>query len=147
MTDQFIGGMIKVEPYTPEPWTHVSYPGKVVAESEDALWMSVPMAFGNHRLVGMPKAPNGMEQDWNPVWGWCYRGELALMSAVNIWDPVTEDEPQGWHKRAGDVRRARIRHEDPEYNRPRCVHGSYFAMDTCRIDAHCPEFRERGLRR
>lgn len=135
------------KPYVPGPWASPTHPARVVAEGAGCFWMSAPMMLGNYRLVGIPKAPNGVEQDWNPAWGWCFRGELALMAAVNVWQPEVEDEPFGWHKRAGEVRQAPRRHEALEYNRPRCDHGSYFADGKCVIDEHCLEFRERKSRR
>lgn len=130
------------EPYTPEPWSSSSSPGRVVAETDHEVWMSVPMAFGNFRLIGMPRAKHGMEQDWNPWWGWCYRGELALMAALAVWDPNTQDEPLGWHKRAGEPRRAPQRDEFPEYNWPRCIHGSYLKAGPCAVDKYCAEMKE-----
>lgn len=129
------------EPYTPDPWASESHPGRVIGEGAGALWMSVPMAFGNYRLIGMPKALHGMEQDWNPWWGWCFKGELALMAAANVWDPLVQDEPLGWHKRAGEPRQAPMRHQDMEYNQLRCVHGSYLVFGVCMVTPHCEEFR------
>lgn len=134
------------EPFTPEPWDSESHPGKVVADGAGCWWMSAPRAFGNYRLVGMPKALHGMEQDWNPWWEWCFRGELALMAAVRVWDPLVEDEPLGWHKRAGDTRRAQMRHQNLEYNHFRCIHGSYLVHGKCAVDQYCKEFRERSGR-
>ena len=54
------------------------------------------------------------------------------------WDPDTQDEPTGWHKRpTTPARQAPRRDEQPDYNRPRCVHGCYL-HDGCRTIA-CPE--------
>lgn len=50
----------------------------------------------------------------------------------------TQDEPAGWHKRpTWPVRQAPRRDEEPDHNRPRCVHGCYL-HDGCRT-ASCPE--------
>lgn len=127
-------------PYVPEPWASGSHSGRVVAESVDGLWLSVPMAFTNFRLVGVPRALPGVEQDWCPWWGWCFPGELALLAAVRVWEPSVEDEPLGWHKRAGEGRTAPRRFEAPRYNRPRCVHGTYLDAPCCRQVRVCQEF-------
>lgn len=129
------------EAFTPEPWNSGSRAGRVVADAAGCWWMSTPMSFTNYRLIGIPKALRGTEQEWIPAWGWCFRGELALMAAVSVWDPLTEDEPLGWHKRAGDPRRAQMRHQKMDYNQLRCVHGSYLAHGECAVDRHCQEFR------
>lgn len=71
--------------------------------------------------------------------GWCYpRDPRTVEAAATAWDPDTQDEPAGWHKRATHpVRRAPRRAEQPDYNRPRCQHGCYIA-DGCRT-VGCPE--------
>ncbi|KQW13574.1 hypothetical protein [Streptomyces sp. Root369] len=67
--------------------------------------------------------------------GWCYPRDLELVArAVAEWDPDTQDEPMGWHKRpTHPVRQAPRRDENPEYNRPRCEHGSYYQDNGCRV--------------
>ncbi|MFJ9114465.1 hypothetical protein ACIRJO_02835 [Streptomyces sp. NPDC102394] len=64
----------------------------------------------------------------------------ALTVSAAVFQPDTQDEPLGWHKRAGaDIRLAPHRDQDPEHNRPRCVHGSYLGADFCEHAAVCPE--------
>lgn len=56
--------------------------------------------------------------------------------------PDTQDEPLGWHKRATwPVRQASRRNDNPQYNRARCEHGSYFLDDGCRV-LNCRDIRE-----
>jgi hypothetical protein len=71
--------------------------------------------------------------------GWCYpRDPQLIADSVAAWDPETQDEPMGWHKRPiGPPRRAPRRHEDPHYNRARCVHGCY-VDEGCRT-VNCPD--------
>ncbi|MFJ5037999.1 hypothetical protein [Streptomyces parvulus] len=71
--------------------------------------------------------------------GWCYaRDPEAVAAAVAAWDPDTQDEPAGWHKRATwPVRQAPRRSENPTYNRARCVHGCYLDQG-CRT-VNCKE--------
>jgi hypothetical protein len=58
--------------------------------------------------------------------GWCYRGLEAAAAAVAAWDPLTQDEPPGWHKRATPgLRCAPDRDPGHDLNRGRCVHGVY----------------------
>lgn len=82
--------------------------------------------FGyNLRLLAVPHHGFGYDH------GWCYRrNPQALEDAVAAWDPDTQDEPDGWHKRATHPPR-RAPHHDPARHVPRCVHGTY-AADTCR---------------
>jgi len=90
----------------------------------------------NIRLIAVPRDdPESMGYDH----GWCYpRNPGTVADAVLAWDPDTQDEPVGWHKRpTAPVRQAPRRDEQPDYNRPRCVHGCYIA-DGCRT-VHCPE--------
>lgn len=88
----------------------------------------------NIRLIAVP-ADDSMGYDH----GWCYpRNPAAVREAVHAWDPDTEDEPFGWHKRpTRPVRRAPHRDQRPDYNRPRCVHGCYL-HDGCRTIG-CPD--------
>lgn len=78
----------------------------------------------NIRVIGVPKdEAQAMGYDW----GWCYPRDPGLVvEHLRAWDPSTQDEPIGWYKRpTAMVRRAPLRDHDPEYNRPRCVHGCY----------------------
>lgn len=96
----------------------------------------------NIRLIAVPKGEDG---EWGYDHGWCYPRDPELVArAVADWNPDTQDEPTGWHKRpTHPVRRAPRREEEPEHNRPRCVHGCYLA-DGCRT-VNCPD--ELELRR
>ncbi|MEU2487104.1 hypothetical protein ABZ593_21155 [Streptomyces sp. NPDC012617] len=78
----------------------------------------------NIRLIALPTNETGL---WGYDHGWCYpRDPQVVADSVAAWDPDTQDEPMGWHKRPTDpARRAPRREEDPQYNRPRCVHGCY----------------------
>lgn len=93
----------------------------------------------NIRVIGVPKSESeSMFYDW----AWCYPREPWLVAErLRAWDPVTQDEPVGWHKRPTSViRKAPDRTLDPYYNRPRCVHGSYIE-EGCRT-INCPGIRE-----
>ncbi|MFE9833958.1 hypothetical protein ACFYP4_02245 [Streptomyces sp. NPDC005551] len=92
------------------------------AEDEEFYYECWPMGY-NDRLVILEKA-----SPYTYDYGWCFpkQGGFAVAAALAVWDPATQDEPVGWHKRVGiPSRRAPRRDEDPEYNRDRCVHGSY----------------------
>lgn len=92
----------------------------------------------NTRLIALPLGEAG---GWGYSFGWCYpRDPDLIVKAVRAWDPETEDEPMGWHKRACGLRRAPRREEKPEYNLPRCVHGDYVETG-CRT-FNCPGVRE-----
>ncbi|MFD4315047.1 hypothetical protein [Streptomyces sp. NPDC058548] len=93
----------------------------------------------NIRLLALPKTEEGQIGYDH---GWCYPKDPALVAAsVAAWEPDTQDEPAGWHKRpTWPVRQAPRRDEDPLYNRPRCVHGPYLA-DGCRT-VNCPDALE-----
>lgn len=95
----------------------------------------------NIRLLAIPR---GVEGDCGYDHGWCYpRDPEIVIAAVAAWDSDTQDEPTGWHKRpTHPVRQAPRRHENPEYNRPRCVHGTYITEE-CRT-INCPDTRRRG---
>lgn len=118
-------------------WTHPDHhpsSGLVIGQSSDCRWIITQMTF-NWRLIGVPVE----YAESNPEYGWCFASPAALMLAANAWDPETQDEPLGWHKRAGIPRRAPRRDELKEYNQPRCVHGSYL-HETCAVDPyHCRE--------
>lgn len=105
-----------------------------LAEDERYFYECWPQGF-NDRLVLVEKddVHRGYE------FGWCFRklGGAAVTASLAVWDPDTQDEPLGWHKRPGmNLRRAPRRDEDPEYNRPRCVHGSYMD-EPCERDPFC----------
>lgn len=129
-----------LDPYwTEERYSDIS--GAIIGRGGDCRWIMVRMAF-NWRLIGVPEE----REESNPEYGWCFPGLTELKLACFAWDPETQDEPLGWHKRAGSPRRARHRHQDLAYNRPRCVHGSYLTQASCAVDEFCGEFKERALR-
>jgi hypothetical protein len=109
--------------------------GLVLAEDDTHRWILLSFGF-NMRLITVP---HGERNGWD--YGWCYpRDEAAVRAVLEDYDPDTQDEPMGWHKRPGAaVRRAPRREERPEYNRPRCQHGAYLA-EVCR-DRFCPDLR------
>lgn len=93
----------------------------------------------NIRLIAVPHDDNlGYDH------GWCYPRDPAIVqAAVAAWNPDTQDEPAGWHKRPTyPVRRAPRRDEEPAYNRSRCVHGCYL-HEGCRTIG-CPEAVDHG---
>ncbi|WP_435610019.1 hypothetical protein [Streptomyces sp. C10-9-1] len=118
-----------------EPSYDVLWGGPVLAAADGMRWIAVPMLV-NHRLVGVPD-----DGDGSAAYGWCYGSLAAIVAAVAVWDPATQDEPLGWHKRAGEpARRAPERHRDPDHNRARCVHGSYRHTGRCDRTPYCTEF-------
>lgn len=90
----------------------------------------------NIRLLAIPHGEDGRHGYDH---GWCYPRDPQLVAAsVAAWDPATQDEPTGWHKRpTHPVRQAPQRENDPEYNRARCVHGPYID-EGCRT-INCPD--------
>jgi len=90
----------------------------------------------NIRLIAVP---HGDEGKWGYDHAWCYpRDPNVVEAAAAAWDPDTQDEPTGWHKRPTPTpRRAPNRDQQPEYNQPRCAHGSYIT-DGCRT-VNCPD--------
>ncbi|MFF8406930.1 hypothetical protein ACF06P_35545 [Streptomyces sp. NPDC015684] len=109
--------------------------GPVVAHESRCRWIAIPMLF-NHRLVCVPDG----ERYGAAEYGWCYRSLAALIASAAVFEPDTQDEPLGWHKRAGGgLRRAPNRCQDPEHNRPRCVHGSYIDAGLCEHTSVCPD--------
>ncbi|MFE4796177.1 hypothetical protein ACFRFL_13935 [Streptomyces sp. NPDC056708] len=89
----------------------------------------------NIRLIALPKS----DDQWGYEHGWCYPRDPELVAAcVAAWEPDTQDEPVGWHKRpTSPTRRAPHRDKDPQYNRARCAHGCYLE-EGCRT-VNCPE--------
>ncbi|MBT2384504.1 hypothetical protein [Streptomyces sp. ISL-11] len=104
-----------------------------IAEDDDYFYDLIPMAF-NHRLVMTPKKNTRV---WD--YGWCYDSALAAIACVHVWNPETQNEPLGWKKRpTGEVVRTAPRADaDPQYNRPRCLHGNYPSDGPCRTDPYC----------
>ena len=89
----------------------------------------------NIRLIAVPQGMGdpGYEH------AWCFpRDPEAVETAAADWNPETQDEPTGWHKRATHPPRlAPHRDQEPGYNRPRCLLGCSLA-DGCRT-INCPE--------
>lgn len=110
--------------------------GWVVAETATHRWMLRRMVV-NVRLVCMPLLPVGS----GDLYGWCYHNETTALRACLLFDPDVHDEPVGWHKRSNGLRRAPRREEQPEYNRPRCQHGTYIHEGYCTADLYCSEAR------
>lgn len=122
----------------------------------DDHWQGFELAAdGSHRFVWLWQGfnirliavPCGEAGTWGYDDAWCFPRDPALVAAaVAAWDPETQDEPTGWHKRPTmPVRRAPRRDEAAEFNRPRCVHGCYL-HEGCRTVA-CPEadgYRDGG---
>lgn len=120
------------------PETDPLWQGLVIARETDCRWIAVRM-LSNHRLVCV------YDDDLSGcgAYGWCYRNMAALVASAAVFEPETQDEPIGWHKRAGaDIRHAPRRDQDPEHNRDRCAHGSYLHTAACNITQFCEEFRD-----
>lgn len=89
-------------------------------------WSMLPM-LTTWALTGTrPDDPNGCYS-----YRWCFSDQTALLLAVELWDPATMDEPNGYVKRKGERREAPDRLTLPEYNRRRCPHGHYVADRDC----------------
>lgn len=84
------------------------------------------------------------EGSLGPMHGWCFKTLPHAVAALAMWEPETQDEPTLWHKRAGEPRYAPRRGEEPEYNMPRCVHGSYLHEPPCDVDPFCREMDRQG---
>lgn len=123
----------------PEPILDVHWQGYELAADDTHRYLWLWHGF-NIRLVAVP-----IDDQLGYDHGWCYPRDPGLVAdAVSIWNPETQDEPLGWHKRpTHPVRRAPRRDEAPDHNRPRCVHGCYIHTG-CRTVA-CPE--ANGARR
>jgi hypothetical protein len=107
--------------------------GLVLAQDATHRWILLELGY-NVRLVTVP---HGDTTGWD--YGWCYpRDAAAVRKALEGYDPDTQDEPMGWHKRPGPARQAPQRHLEPGYNRPRCRHGGYVG-DGCTADPYCPD--------
>lgn len=106
--------------------------GFTLAEDDEHFYDLVPMVF-NHRLVMTPKADTRL---W--FYGWCYDTALAATAAMKVWTPETQNEPLGWKKRPGRFLRTAPRtDEEPQHNRPRCIHGRYPDDGPCEKDPFC----------
>lgn len=114
----------------PEPIPDEHWQGEELAADDTHRYLWLWHGF-NIRLIAVPSNdPESLGYDH----GWCYPRDPALVrAAVAAWDPDTQDEPEGWHKRpTRPARRAPHRYQQPAYNRPRCEHGSYL-HEGCRI--------------
>lgn len=112
--------------------------GLRLGEDDDYIYEMWPQLFNDRLVLRVKRSP----MEWR--YGWCFQkmDGLAVAAAFAVWDPDTEDEPVGWHKRPGhEVRKAPRRDTKPDYNRPRCVHGGYM-HEPCARDPYCP--RKRG---
>lgn len=102
---------------------------KTLARWDDWLIEYVPMIF-NHRIVMTPVySPFG----WD--YGWCFHSPHAAALAVCAWNPVREDEPHGWHKRAGSL--VRVAPERQPSDPVHCAHGHWLADRDCQY-VGCP---------
>jgi len=90
-----------------EPIPDATWQGEEIAA--DATHRYVWAWYGyNIRLFAVARDdPFGGERS-GADWGWCYpRDPDVVRRSVAAWDPDTQDEPRGWHKRPGaNVRRA-----------------------------------------
>lgn len=119
------------EEFIPDPL----WEGIEAAADGECRYIVVRMIY-NHRLT--------VVRDGWPIalHGWCFKTAPHALAALGAWEPDTQDEPLFWHKRAGEPRLAPHRHHDLDYNRPRCVHGSYLHDRACDIDPFCKEMRQ-----
>jgi hypothetical protein len=92
----------------------------------------------NWRLYLTPK---DLPDFWE--FGWCFRAGLHAAVAAAIWHPDTEDEPDGWHKRAtyDNVRQAPNREEGAPI---RCIHGRWARDMDCDV-VPCPHWTPATL--
>jgi hypothetical protein len=110
--------------------------GYVLGEDTEHRFLWIWQGF-NIRMIAVPHGdPTGYD------YAWCYpRDPQAVEAAAAQWNPQTQDEPPGWHKRpTRPARRAPLRDQEPEYNRPRCEHGCYIA-EGCRTIG-CPDAQD-----
>lgn len=122
------------DPFWSNPSHHPSS-GLTLGSGGGCRWIMVQMAF-NWRLIGVLEH----YEESNPDFGWCFSSPVALLLGAAAFEPEEQDEPLGWHKRAGEVRRAPERHRQPEYNRDRCIHGGYTDHARCPVDPFCREY-------
>lgn len=77
----------------PEMWDD-TIAGWLIRET-DTYWVHVcPMIF-NHRVTLTPKP----QKDWYEA-GWCYPDLLSAAAAAFVWDPDTQERPEGFTKEA-----------------------------------------------
>lgn len=127
----------------PELTYDATWEGWEVAADDTCRWLALPMIF-NTRLVALPAAASGI---W--LYGWCYANMPALLASATLFDPDTENEPYGWHKRAGAFVRVAPRPQDCKregYNTPRCVHGSWLSQGQCTVVDVCASFRTERMK-
>ena len=126
----------------PLTWDSV-WQGDLLGESDGVRWLCLPMIF-NHRLIGVVNDYDA----FGATWGWCFASREQALESFRAWDPETEDEPLGWHKRVtGPVRQAPELLLNPEHNLSRCRHGSYLDTEKCAVADVCDDFisRRRGF--
>ena len=118
------------EPIIDEHWQ-----GEELAADDTHRYLWIWQGF-NIRLIAVPHGEAGQ---WGYDFAWCFpRDPETVRAAVAAWNLDTQDEPAGWHKRpTADIRRAPRRDEEPDCNRPRCLHGCYID-DGCRT-VGCPD--------
>lgn len=118
----------------PAPEWDTGWRALEVGQDATHRWLLLDYMY-NLRLVAVP--PGEMT---GPDYAWCYPHDMAaVLAALADYDPDTQDEPMGWHKRPGPaIRQAPRRAERPQYNRPRCRHGAYL-HEQCRRDQFCPD--------
>lgn len=95
--------------------------GYVLGEDDSHRYLWIEQGY-NLRMIGVPHGERAFYD-----YAWCFpRDPRVVEAAAAAWDPATQDEPTGWHKRpTWPARRAPRRDEQPDYNRPRCEHGCY----------------------
>jgi hypothetical protein len=107
-----------------------------LARDEDHRWMATRMLF-NWRLIAAPLP----DEDFGIAeHGWCYDNLPQIVVALAGFDPARQDEPAGWKKRAGMMRRAPASTRDAmdPLNAVRCQHGAVLAEGACQ-SVNCPD--------
>ncbi|WP_327358380.1 hypothetical protein [Streptomyces sp. NBC_01304] len=107
---------------TPDPDTGAY----LLGEHAGSRWYLKQMIF-TWRIVGCPITENG----WPEEYAWDYPSHHVALTAITMFDPETMNEPPGYVKRKGDVRKAPRSDDHPRYNRARCLHGHYQADRDC----------------
>lgn len=123
---------------------HPRWQSWIIAEDDEWLYMITRNVHA--QLVMTGKGFGSTAGGWS--YGWMFNGFAAAVAAVSNWDPAAQDEPAGWVRRQTHftrTRKAPRREEAPDYNRPRCRHGSYMD-EPCRIDPmYCATSDESGV--
>jgi hypothetical protein len=116
---------LHTDPVYDEGWE-----GEEIARDATHRYLWLWQGF-NIRLIAVSVDPDQGWSGWD--YAWCYPRTPALVkAAVAAWDPDTQHEPAGWHKRPSmDFIRVAPAPADTEHNRPRCEHGSWMD-DGCR---------------